>query len=70
MSYEHLDGVEEHDEQPGPSGSSGPSIWLILFALVAIATAVFIAQNGQEVETEFLWLDGQFKFWMSIIASI
>lgn len=70
MSFENIDDNEEYDHRPGPEGRSGPSIWLVLFGLLAIAGAIFAIQNGQDVETEFLWLDGQFKFWMSILASI
>ncbi|MFK8025947.1 MAG: hypothetical protein AB8G26_18480 [Ilumatobacter sp.] len=68
MSDERYD--EEYDSPPGPAGWSGPSIWLILFILFAAAGVVFSFQNGQDVETEFLWLDGEFKLWVTILASI
>lgn len=70
MSYDDLDGVEEYDPQPGPKGRSGPSIWLILFALVAIATAVFVVQNDERVAAEFLWFDRRIKLWVAIVASV
>ncbi len=70
MSMDDVDGNEEYDPQPGPAGRSGPSVWLILFGLVAIITAIFILQNGEEVATEFLWFDGSIKLWVAIVASV
>ncbi len=61
---------EEFDEQPGPAGRSGPSVWLIAFLLFALAGVIFAFQNSEPVPTEFLWLDGQFRFWVTILASI
>lgn len=68
MSDERID--DEFDGQPSGSGRGGPSIWLILFALLAISATIFAFQNGTEVPTKFLWLDGQFKYWVTILASI
>jgi uncharacterized integral membrane protein len=70
MSIHDLDGVEDDDPQPGSAGRSGPSIWLILFALVAFITTVFIVQNGEETPAEFLWFDRDIKLWVAIVASI
>lgn len=70
MSNDDFNGSEEYDPQPGPAGRSGPSIWLVLFALVAIATAVFILQNGEKVPAEFLWFDREIKLWVAIVASV
>lgn len=70
MSMDDLDGVEEYDPQPGPAGRSGPSIWLILFGLVAIVTAIFILQNGEPVAAEFLWFDRSIRLWVAIVASV
>ena len=61
---------DEYDAQPGPTGRSGPSIWLVAFAVVALATAVFILQNGEPVPAEFLWFDRSIKLWVAIVASI
>lgn len=68
MSDERYD--DDFDERPGGSGRSGPSIWLILFALFAVAATIFAFQNNREVPTEFLWLDGQLNYWITILASI
>ena len=54
----------------GPAGRDGPSIWLILFGVVAIVTAVFILQNGEPVQANILWFNPEIKLWVAIIASI
>lgn len=61
---------DEFDPQPGPAGRNGPSVWLLLFVLVAIATAVFILQNGEKVPAEMLWFDREIKLWVAIVISI
>lgn len=58
------------DEQPGPAGRSGPSLFLILLVVVGVITAIFIAQNGEPVATEFLWFDRTPRLWVAIIISI
>lgn len=63
-------GNEEYDPQPGPSGRNGPVVWLILFLVVAIGTAIFILQNGERVPAEFLWFDRSIKLWVAIVVSI
>lgn len=70
MSNGDFNDNEEYDPQPGPAGRSGPSVWLILFILVAIGTAVFILQNGEPVPAEFLWFDREIKLWVAIVASV
>jgi len=68
MSDDRYD--DDFDEQPGGSGRSAPSIWLISFALLAIAGTIFAFQNGREVPTEFLWFEGQLNYWVTILSSI
>ncbi|MEP1124126.1 MAG: hypothetical protein ABJH68_09590 [Ilumatobacter sp.] len=58
------------DPQPTSEPRSAPSVWLILFALVAIFTAVFIVQNGERVPAEFLWFDRRIRLWVAIVASV
>ncbi len=65
-----LDGIEDYDPQPTSEGRGAPLIWLILFALVAITTAVFIVQNGERVPAEFLWFDRRIRLWVAIVASV
>jgi len=62
--------LREYDEQRAASGRSGPSLFLILFLIVAAGTAVFIVQNGEPVATEFLWFDRMPKLWVAIVISI
>lgn len=59
-------------DDPGsvPAGRDGPSVWLILFGVVAVATAVFILQNGERVQANVLWFNPEIKLWVAIIASI
>lgn len=64
---------ESPDEAPPSAqggGRSGPSVWLVLFGVVALGTAIFILQNGEPVPAEFLWFDAEIKLWVAIIASI
>lgn len=53
-----------------PSGRNGPSMWVILFGVVAVFTAVFILQNGEPVQANILWFDPEIELWVAIIASI
>lgn len=62
--------IGDYDEQPGPSGRNGPSLFLLLFILVAVITVIFIAQNGEPVAAEFLWFDRTPRLWVAIVASI
>ena len=70
MSMDDFERDDEYDPQPGPEGRSGPSIWLILFGLVAIVTAIFIVQNGEQAPAEFLWFDREIRLWVAIVASV
>lgn len=70
MSMDDFERDDEYDPQPGPAGRSGPSIWLILFGLVAIVTAIFIVQNGEQAPAEFLWFDREIRLWVAIVASV
>ncbi len=60
----------EYDQQPGPAGRNGPSLFLILSIVVAAVAAVFIAQNREEAEIQFLFFDGTFRIWTAIAFSI
>ena len=53
-----------------PAGRDGPSVWLIMFGVVAVVTAVFILQNGESVQANILWFHPEIKLWVAIIASI
>lgn len=64
MSYERTD----PDRNPAESGSSGPSIKLIALALVVVALAVFVFQNGDDAHVQFLWIDVQWP--ISVVIGI
>ncbi len=65
-----LDSIGDSDPQPAAQGRSAPSIWLVLAALVAVVTVVFIVQNGERVPAEFLWFDHRIRLWVAIVASV
>lgn len=58
------------DPQPGPEGRNGPSFFLILLLIVAAITAVFIAQNREEANIEFLFFDVTSRVWTAIAVAI
>ncbi len=63
---------DDRFDDPGavPDGRDGPSVWLILFGVVAVVTVVFILQNGEPVQANILWFNPEIKLWVAIIASI
>ena len=61
---------DQYDAQPGPEGRNGPSLFLILAIIVAAIAAIFIAQNREEAEIQFLFFDGTFRIWTAITFSI
>ncbi|BAN01866.1 LapA family protein [Ilumatobacter coccineus] len=64
------DEAERYDEQPGPEGRNGPSVFLILVAVIAIIAGVFILQNREEAQIQFLFFDGTFRVWTAIAFAI
>lgn len=64
------DDLDGFDEQPGPAGRNGPSIFLILVIIIAAISAVFIFQNREEAEIQFLFFDGTFRIWTAISFAI
>lgn len=65
MEHEH--GDHEHTAE---SGSSGPPIKLILLLLLVAALAVFIIQNGQDAQIDYLWTHGVWPVWIVIAISV
>lgn len=53
MSYRGID----HDSNPAEGGSTGPPLKLIALVLLVAALAVFVFQNGEDVQVKFLWMD-------------
>ena len=68
----HADAVSdfEYDEQPSGAGRNGPGLFLILTIIVAIITAVFIAQNRERTQVEFLFFDFSSRIWTAIAIAI
>lgn len=67
MARDELDG---YDDRPGPAGRNGPSLFLILLIVVAAISAVFIFQNREEAEIQFLFFSGMFRIWTAIVFAI
>ena len=60
----------EYDEQPSSGGRNGPGLFLILTILVAVITAVFITQNRERTQIEFLFFDFTSRIWTAIAIAI
>jgi uncharacterized integral membrane protein len=52
------------------AGRNGPPIFLILLIVVAIITAVFIAQNRERTNIEFLFFDFNSRVWTAIVIAL
>ncbi len=61
---------DRFEEGAVPAARDGPSMWVILFGVVAVPSAVFILQNGEPVQANIPWFDPEIRLWVAIIASI
>ena len=61
---------DRDDQQPGPAGRNGPSLFLILTVVVAAIAAIFVIQNREEATISFLFFDGEFRVWVAIAFAI
>ncbi|MEM8745916.1 MAG: hypothetical protein AAGF91_04370 [Actinomycetota bacterium] len=61
---------ELRQSTPVQSGSSGPPFMLFGVILVAIGVAVFIFQNGDRANVQFLMFDGNIRTWVVILVSM
>jgi len=52
------------------SGRNGPPIFLILLIIVAVVTAIFIAQNRERTNVEFMIFDFNSRRWTMILIAI
>ncbi|MBK9180698.1 MAG: DUF1049 domain-containing protein [Acidimicrobiales bacterium] len=55
---------------PGGDAKRGPSVGLVVGGLVALALVLFIAQNTNEVEVNFLFLDFTASAWVVIVIGV
>ncbi len=60
---------EDQDVKPA-SGRNGPPVFLILLVIVAAVTAIFIAQNRERTDIEFLFFDFNSRVWTAIVISL
>lgn len=63
------DDRHEHSDI-GPSGNSGPSVFLILTVFVAILAAIFVFQNSNRTKINLLFWDFNSRVWVAIAISI
>lgn len=61
---------DEFDRQPGPEGRNGPSLFLILLIVVAVISAIFVVQNRERTDIEFLFFDFNSRVWTAIVVAI
>ena len=61
---------EETFEDHADAKRNGPSIFLILLIVVAIVIAIFIAQNREDTNIEFLFFDFGGRVWTVIAIAI
>ena len=60
----------DFDDQPSRNGRNGPGLFLILTIVVAVITAVFVAQNRDQIEIKFLFFDFSSRVWTAIAMAI
>ena len=60
----------EYDERPSGEGRNGPGLFLVMAVLVAVLTAVFIAQNRDRTQIEVLFWDFRSRTWTAIAIAI
>jgi len=60
----------DFDDQPSRNGRNGPGLFLILTIVVAVITAVFVAQNRDQIEIKFLFFDFSSRIWTAIAMAI
>lgn len=60
----------DFDDQPSRAGRNGPGLFLVLTIIVAIITAVFVAQNRDQIEIKFLFFDFSSRIWTAIAIAV
>ncbi len=61
---------DETFEEEAAAKRNGPSVFLILLIVLAIVIAVFIAQNRERTNIEFLFFDFSGRVWTVIAIAI
>ena len=66
--------IEGRDFEDGPnevkSGRQGPPIGLIAFGIVTIVTVLFVLQNRERTDIDFLFFELRSRTWFAIAISI
>lgn len=62
--------IDEYDDQSGATGRNGPGVFLVLTILIAVITALFVVQNGERTQIEFLFFDFTSRIWTAIAIAI
>lgn len=58
-------------DDAGSSGKGRRFQWgLLVGAVVAVAAALLVIQNGQHTTVEWLWLDFDTSLWLVVVASL
>ena len=65
MTYER----REPDQSPAES-RSGPSPTVIALGIVAIVAVIFIVQNNEKRNIEFLFFDANTPVWVALVVAI
>lgn len=58
------------DRNPAESGTSGPPLKLIGLLIVVVALGVFVFQNDEQAQIEFLWIDVRWPVSLVIGVSV
>lgn len=61
---------DDEERQAGPAGRDGPSALLILTILVVVVAVIFVFQNRQTAQVNFLLFDGEFRVWTALLFAI
>jgi uncharacterized integral membrane protein len=48
-------------------GSSKAPIGMVVAGLIVIGVAIFVAQNTEDIEFEFLWLNFSMPLWLVLV---
>lgn len=61
----------DRDDRPGPAGSNGPSLFLVLTIVVAIIAGSFVIQNREEATIQYLlFFESELQIWVAIAAAM
>ena len=62
--------MTEHDEQPQKEIDYRRLSVVVLAALIVLAFIVFVSQNGEDTEVEFLGYDSTIPLWLLVLIAM